>query len=372
MNLGQAIRRTTDCQGAVLCSSVDSQYDVPSPWKSGGHTVLAAQSLGSESHIMEAKAQGEFRQLLVGIGEEIPKEKVSDLRLLLGIPGGTSLNSPVDVFLWMVKEGRLDSDNTKDLKERLVDIRYNAQAKKVEAYERAWGKKVEDAGLEKVQIVERGYLTFSDLEVIGNQCSALVGICNLPGNVVGSGFFAEHDGKHYLVSNRHVLQSQEVTDAAQIKLWFNSRIQGEQLPLKTLVTGKAMFGEGDLDVAIVPVSLPDKVLHPFKLSKVSGIVQGVSVHTIQHPMDQPTKIDGAAKTSSRSGVRQYVTSNTEGGSSGSPIFTNRKTKAVLVAVHAGYDEVQAANYGIFVNDVVDWFKKVWPLSVHSLFHLLTV
>mmetsp|Transcript_1965 Transcript_1965/g.7096 ORF Transcript_1965/g.7096 Transcript_1965/m.7096 type:complete len:100 (+) Transcript_1965:945-1244(+) len=86
-------------------------------------------------------------------------------------------------------------------------------------------------------------------------------------------------------------------------------------------------------------------------------MRGANLHTIQHPGGGPMRIDAAARVARREGSVVHLTSNTEPGSSGSPIFARKGKDAVLVAVHRWETKGCKSNCGVNINAILDWLEN---------------
>ncbi|MCP3927820.1 MAG: hypothetical protein GY705_01825 [Bacteroidetes bacterium] len=169
----------------------------------------------------------------------------------------------------------------------------------------------------------------------------------------GSGFLIA--SRNFVMTNNHVLPTKEIAkvsiaefDYDEDTIFYSVTLNPEKL----FITSK------DLDFSIVacdPAPLPDNIEAIPLLRDSNTITRGERVNIIQHPRGRTKEIslhDNKVSYVYDVGIR--YTADTEGGSSGSPVFNNQWD---LVALHhAGWSgsDGTATNEGIRIASIVDY------------------
>jgi len=180
----------------------------------------------------------------------------------------------------------------------------------------------------------------------------------LAGEVVGTGFAVARDGRHVMTAY-HVVEARDRTEEraspadlerqvreATIAFDYTTGTAGRGTPL---AIAELVAGDPVLDYAIVrlaqPTGLAPLALFPGALPRVDGGV-GFVANIVQHPMrelaPQPKQLGLRNNAVWRVDAdRLYYFTDTRGGSSGSPVFSDGWK---VIAVHAGYDPFRDAIY----------------------------
>lgn len=182
-------------------------------------------------------------------------------------------------------------------------------------------------------------------------------VCRISTNIsYGSGFLIA--SRHFIMTNNHIIPSKEVArvskaefdydeDGVLYTLWFN--------PDSFFITDK------ELDFTIVgcdPGPLPANIEAVPLVRDSDTVTRGERVNIIQHPQGRPKEIsihDNKVNYIYDIGIR--YTADTEGGSSGSPVFNNEWN---LVALHhAGWSSLDgsATNEGIRLFSIVEFLRN---------------
>lgn len=169
----------------------------------------------------------------------------------------------------------------------------------------------------------------------------------------GTGFLVS---RHLLLTNHHVLPSAEVAAGSALELDFQRSLDGHLLPVVELRLDPARFFVADqtLDFALVAVAGSPDSTAPYgwcRLTDAQGtVVVGECVTIVQHPRGREKEVVLRENklVDIPEQVLHYVT-DTEPGSSGSPVFNDQWE--VIALHHASVPDGQAGDAGAgFLNE----------------------
>lgn len=171
----------------------------------------------------------------------------------------------------------------------------------------------------------------------------------------GSGFLIA--SRNFIMTNNHVLPNEQVARLSVAEFDYD---EDDILYTVTFKPSLFFITDKDLDFTIVacdPGPLPDNINAIPLLRDKNTITRGERANIIQHPQGRRKEIslhDNKINYVYDVGIR--YTADTEGGSSGSPVFNNHWD---LVALHhAGWSEPDgsATNEGIRISSIVDYLE----------------
>lgn len=172
----------------------------------------------------------------------------------------------------------------------------------------------------------------------------------------GSGFLIA--SRNFIMTNNHVLPNEQVAMQSVAEFDYD---EDDILYTVTFKPSLFFMTDKDLDFTIVacdPGPLPDNIDAIPLLRDKNTITRGERVNIIQHPQGRRKEIslhDNKVNYVYDVGIR--YTADTEGGSSGSPVFNNDWN---LVALHhAGWSgpDGTATNEGIRISSIVDYLES---------------
>ena len=171
----------------------------------------------------------------------------------------------------------------------------------------------------------------------------------------GSGFLIT--SRHFIMTNNHVLPDADTAAVSIAEFDYD-----EDSTVYTIRFSPETFflTSRELDFTIVacnPSDLPGDINAISLLAGRNSVTRGERVNIVQHPKGRPKEVSlHDNKVSYIYDIVIRYTADTEGGSSGSPVFNNNWD---LVALHhAGWPtgEGEAINEGIRIPSIVDFLK----------------
>jgi len=206
-----------------------------------------------------------------------------------------------------------------------------------------------DGFFEKIH-KEANFLPSSFLEIGVRRAQS---VCRITTDTsYGTGFLIA--SRNFIMTNNHVLPNKETAKVSIAEFDYD---EDDILYSVTLNPEVFFMTNKDLDFSIVacdPAPLPDNIDAIPLLRDSNTITRGERVNIIQHPRGRTKEIslhDNKVNYVYDIGIR--YTADTEGGSSGSPVFNNQWQ---LVALHhAGWSgsDGTATNEGIRIASIVD-------------------
>ena len=215
-----------------------------------------------------------------------------------------------------------------------------------------------EANLEKINLVA-DFLPSSFLEVGVERAQAVCRISTqVPlGTAFGSGFLVGN--RNYIMTNNHVLPDIESAQSATVEFDFD---QDTIEYLVSLQPETFFVTSQELDVTIVrcdPSTLPDSVQAVEIPQSQHLVTRKERVNIVQHPQGRRKEIalhDNTVTYVYDKAIR--YTTDTEGGSSGSPVFNNEWQLCALH--HAGWknEDGSATNEGIRISAIVEHLLSI--------------
>lgn len=192
-------------------------------------------------------------------------------------------------------------------------------------------------------------------------------------NQTGTGFLISDS---ILITNNHVLCSVEQSKGATVE--FNYQLGRDKKPLpvdRYTINGSFFYTNENLDYTIVKLNgkqigngvyLPGEIFGFVNLSDYAQAGKGNKTSIIQYPgggYKQVALLDGNVQSTIPSGLVLY-TSDTQHGSSGSPVFN---ANAQLIALHhyQGEEDVDGTflnNEGIMIGKIIEDLKSKFSSS----------
>lgn len=201
---------------------------------------------------------------------------------------------------------------------------------------------------------ESNFLPSSFLE---NGVSRAQAVCRIVTDVsLGSGFLIA--SRDFIMTNNHVIPDIATAEVSKAEFDYD---EDDILYTVDFQAERFFITDVDLDFTIIACDstpLPDDIEAIALLNDADTITRGERVNIIQHPRGRRKELslhDNKVNYIYDIGIR--YTADTEGGSSGSPVFNNEWN---LVALHhAGWqdDQGNATNEGIRINAIVDFLSN---------------
>lgn len=215
-----------------------------------------------------------------------------------------------------------------------------------------------EANLEKINLLA-DFLPSSFLEIGVARAQAVCRISTqVPlGTAFGSGFLVGN--RNYIMTNNHVLPDLESAQSATVEFDYD---QDTIEYLVSLQPEMFFVTSQELDVTIVrcdPSALPDSVQAVQIPESQHLVTRKERVNIVQHPQGRRKEIalhDNTVTYVYDKAIR--YTTDTEGGSSGSPVFNNEWQLCALH--HAGWknEDDSATNEGIRISAIVDYLVSI--------------
>lgn len=211
-------------------------------------------------------------------------------------------------------------------------------------------------------IINQNQSTLLPIDFLSQGIIKAKAVCKIEiGSKVGTGWLLKNN---YLVTNNHVIADE--AEARQAQALFNyDNSNAEVTPYSfTPSVEKGFFTSDNLkeDYSIIKLDENPSEKHGFLNLRKISIPNNDFVNIIQHPNGLPKQIalyhNLVVHTDEK--VIQYTT-DTEGGSSGSPVFNS---KWEVVALHHAYkvvkdsvDKLSIRNEGIQINTIIERLKN---------------
>ena len=215
-----------------------------------------------------------------------------------------------------------------------------------------------ESNLEKVNM-QADFLPSSFLEVGVERAQSVCRISTkVPlGTAFGSGFLI--GGGDYIMTNNHVLPDKEAAGASSVLFDYDQDTVEYSVPL---LPDKFFLTSTELDFTIVACDgalLPSTVKAIVLPSDTHLITRKERVNIVQHPQGRRKEIalhDNNVTYVYDKAIR--YTTDTEGGSSGSPVFNNQWQLCALH--HAGWknDDGSASNEGVRISAILEYLRNI--------------
>ncbi|NNF15999.1 MAG: hypothetical protein HKN70_04585, partial [Gammaproteobacteria bacterium] len=170
-----------------------------------------------------------------------------------------------------------------------------------------------------------------------------------------------------LMTNQHCIETQAACDNAEFvfKYYRTGCNNGspttpdwQSFRCDTVVAQEPFIscdaGPGDLDFTLASVIGDPASTFGYAQVDTSPVIDGEEIYIVQHPAGRPHEIsigDGVNVDRDGSVFRYYGTLDTEGGSSGSPIFRSSNDKLVGLHHCGGCDTPGVGNRGMLMTDI---------------------
>jgi endonuclease G len=324
-------------------------------------------------------AQTLYLKTIEGLVQENDVEKAIELLLVLDDQAQAGIRQDVILMSAQLKEleknvqrglvSPMDSDYQRvknriryGLTEMMKDIprkvELYAQVRSLNTYQFNISDKL--VGLEKIIGSKDNLLTISWLEKALHASRAVCRVVRA-NQESGTGFLTQ-DG--YLFTNHHVLESEADAEGATIEFNYEVGLTGTVKPLTTYKLDKSDFTTspvGQFDFTRVKVidnadkPLKDWGYLEFETNALPQIGEPVTI--IQHPSGGDKRIAlRANEVVQQQSQYLYYTTDTEPGSSGSPVF-NKDWKVVALHHAAKKIDGRDANEGILFKNIMESLGK---------------
>ena len=198
---------------------------------------------------------------------------------------------------------------------------------------------------------------------------ASVGVMSVGGNAATALFCSGSNisGSNRLLTNQHCVENQSVCDntefvfnvyrtqcgvsSSPLSQWQSYRCD-EVLASEPL--GNCDAGPGDLDFTLATVLGDPSATYGFAQPDAAPITSGEEIYIVQHPAGRPHEITvgaGPDVVVDGSVLRYYDTLDTEGGSSGSPIYRSSDNKLIGLHHCGGCSTAGVGNRGMLMSDI---------------------
>ena len=198
---------------------------------------------------------------------------------------------------------------------------------------------------------------------------ASVGVMTVGGNPVSALWCSGSNisPSNYLLTNQHCITSQAECDTTEFVFKFYRQGCNNGAPVTTDwegfrcddVVATSPFvscdqGLGDLDYSLCSVLGDPAATYGFATPDSTPITDGEAIYMIQHPAGRPHEIthgSGADVDASGTVLRYYNTLDSEGGSSGSPIYREADDKLIGLHHCGGCESAGVGNRGMLMSDI---------------------
>jgi endonuclease G len=297
---------------------------------------------------LDDEAQAGIRQDVILMSAQLKELEKNVQRGLL---------SPIDSDYQRVKN-RIRYGLTEMMKDIPRKVELYAQARNLDTYQFNISDKM--VGLEKIIGSKDNLLTISWLEKALHASRAVCRVVRAD-QESGTGFITQ-DG--YLYTNHHVLESEEDAKGATIEFNYEVGLTGTVKPLSHYKLDPTDFMTSpvpEFDFTRVKIiengSKPLKDWGYLEFETAAFPAKGDPVTIIQHPSGGDKRIAlRANEVLDQQAQFLYYTTDTEPGSSGSPVF-NKDWK--VVALHHAAKKIggRDANEGILFRDILDFVGR---------------
>lgn len=197
---------------------------------------------------------------------------------------------------------------------------------------------------------------------------ASVGVMSVGGNAATALFCSGSNisGSNAVLTNQHCVETQSVCDNTEFVFEAYNTQCGVASPLSTwqsfrcdTVLAQEPFincdaGPGDLDFTLATVIGDPAATYGFAQADPTPLASNEEIYIVQHPAGRPHEItigSGADVVVDGSVLRYYNTLDTEGGSSGSPIFRGSDNKLVGLHHCGGCSTPGTGNRGMLMSEI---------------------
>ncbi|MFK7885385.1 MAG: trypsin-like peptidase domain-containing protein, partial [Gammaproteobacteria bacterium] len=198
---------------------------------------------------------------------------------------------------------------------------------------------------------------------------ASVGVMSVGGNAATAMYCsgANISGSNTILTNQHCVENQADCDNTEYVFDAYTTQCGVAAPLSewtsyrcdTVLAAEPFINcdaaPGDLDFALTTVQGDPASLHGFVQVDSTPITSGEEIYIVQHPDGRPQEItvgSGADVEVDGTVLRYYNTLDTEGGSSGSPIFRASDNKLIGLHHCGGCTTAGVGNRGMLISDIL--------------------
>lgn len=197
---------------------------------------------------------------------------------------------------------------------------------------------------------------------------ASVGVMSVGGNAATAMYCSGSNisGSNTILTNQHCVENQAECDNTEYVFDAYTTQCGVSAPLSewtsyrcdTMIASEPFINcdaaPGDLDFALTTVQGDPASVHGFVEVDSSPLTSGEEIYIVQHPDGRPQEIaigSGADVVVDGTVLRYYNTLDTEGGSSGSPIFRASDNKLVGLHHCGGCSTPGVGNRGMLLSDI---------------------